>query len=462
MTGFDQLAFSEAVLVLSLIALIGWELLRAIRSRAWVTVYSPTLFVGAVLAYYVLIGPLQDLAEGGVEYRGLDHRALLFWGWIGALAFFASLLLGFYFDPASKPPQRLILRSEPERLHQLGQRLCQLGLLMFGLVSGTRVFALLNPVGVSALVEGGFSQRGVDVGAVANYFNYAVNFLIPGLCLMTAAWLRQRRHTVVLILWLAASAAIYISLGFRYRLVLLAVPLLFMLFMARRRRPSLPVLALFLAGFITLNGLIGLTRSYGSGLDLAAVEDRSTGELFEAGFNEASVFYTTSGVIEQTPERYPFVGLAAFGGCGAVSHSQDAVSRQARCIVWQRCNRHSLRRRKFCSWLSLSLLRRVLPDCRLALTHRLQCTARLVAAPALELVSVAPERTLCSVCVPAHRHLSLCGDQPGLSPPGGDVVRIFCASPVLALRPYGSACSHFTSPTPLMQPMGESPRRWPI
>jgi hypothetical protein len=300
----------ELLLVLALIALIGWELLQALRSRSWVAVYRPTLFVAAVLGYYTLAGPLRALALDGPLYRGLDHRELLHWGWLGAVLSYGSLLLGFYAAPRVRPPKRLILNPDPERVHRLGLRLCQVGLLMFALVSGTRLFALFNPLAAGQLIEGGFGESGVDVGAIANYFNYAVNFLIPGLCLMAAAWLRQRRHTSALVLWLLAAVAIYTSLGFRYRLVLLAVPLLLLWFMARRKPPSLVVLAAFLAGFITINGLIGLTRTYGRGLDLTTIEGQSTGDLFDAGFGESAVFYTTSGVMEQAPSRSPLIGPA--------------------------------------------------------------------------------------------------------------------------------------------------------
>jgi len=309
MTALAQLSYPEVCLLLGLIALIGWELNQALSSHSWVSIYRPTLFVAVVFGYYVLVGPLRAIATGETIYRGLEHRELLLWGWGAALVSYASLLLGFYAPGEPQAPRKLILSPDPERLHLLGVRLCQLGLLMFALVSGTRLFALLNPLAARQLTEGGFGEQGVDVGAIANYFNYAVNLLIPGLCLITAAWLRQRSHTLSLIIWFFAAIGIYISLGFRYRLVILAVPLLLLWFMARSRRPSLSLLAIFLAGFITLNGLIGLTRSYGRGLDLAAVEGQGTGDFFDAGFGEAAIFFTSAGVIEQTPARAPYVGL---------------------------------------------------------------------------------------------------------------------------------------------------------
>jgi hypothetical protein len=311
MTGLLQLDFFEGLLVIGLIGLIAWELQQSLSSRSWVDIYRPTLVVAAVFGYYVLVGPILALgSEQGASYRGLNHREVLVWGWLGAFLSYAALLLGFYASPQQSLPRRLILRPDPERLHRFGSRLCQLGLVMFGLVSGVRLVALLNPLAAARLLEGGLDERGLDVGAIANYFNYAVNLLIPGTLLMAAAWMRTRRHTVALLLWLFTATAIYISLGFRYRLVLLAIPIVLLWFLARRRRPSLPLLAVFLVGFITLNGLIGLTRSYGRGLDLNAVEGQGAADLFDAGFGESAVFFTTSGVIQQAPSRAPLIGPA--------------------------------------------------------------------------------------------------------------------------------------------------------
>ena len=315
MFGFDLLDFDQLILVLALIALIGWEVMNAYRSPSLLNVYRPTLFVAAVLSYYTLFGPLQALASGeGLGYRGLDHSDLVVWGWLGALLFYASLLLGFYAKPRAPAPKRLAVRVTPERLHLLGVRLCFLGFMMFALVGGTKVFALLNPLAARGLLDGGFGEGGVDVGAISNYFNYAINFLIPGVLLQAASWLQRRKHTSTLVIWLVAAAGIYISLGFRYRLVLLAVPLVLLWFMARSRRPNLFIISIFLVAFVLFNGLIGLTRSYGRGLDLTSLEQGiDLYALTNKGVSETGVFLASSGVIAQTPSfRSPYVGLQPF------------------------------------------------------------------------------------------------------------------------------------------------------
>ena len=69
--------------------------------------------------------------------------------------------------------------------------------MLFGVVE-TRLFALLNPFAAYQLLEGGFGKDGVEFEAFANYFSYAVNLLIPGLCLMWPTWLHQRQHIHIL------------------------------------------------------------------------------------------------------------------------------------------------------------------------------------------------------------------------------------------------------------------------
>lgn len=310
MNAIQALQGDELTLLIVLSGLIALEIVRSIRGKSWVSIYRPTLFVGIILAYYAIAGPLRDLGSQGAIYRGLDHREVLIWGWFGAVLSFGSILFGFYAFSRHRMPCRLIADLDSEGIYRLGLRLCQVGLVMFGFVSGARLFSYLNPVG-NVNPFGGLSVvEGVDVGSFANYFHYSINLLIPGICLMYSAWLRERRHSFVLGFWLLAAFGIYTSLGFRYRLVLLAIPLVLLSFMAFRRRPSLVVMAMFLAVFIAINGLIGLTRSYGGGLDIARIEGQGFGEFFDAGFGESAVFYTTSGVIEQTPDRYPYVGPA--------------------------------------------------------------------------------------------------------------------------------------------------------
>lgn len=310
----------EIFLVLSLIALICCEFVFAIRSRFWVVLYRPTLFVAVILIYYVLAGPLTALLGEGVVYKGLDHRALLVSGWLAAFLFYTSLLFGFYFTPLIHR-NKILIRSNVdddhavhhsryhfELLHRYGLFLCLLGFFLFILVGGTRSLLLLNPLAAGQLLDSGLGQPGLDVGPFTNYFNYSINLLIPGICLMSAAWYRQRRHTATILIWISITLALFISMGFRYRLVLLLIPVFLLWFCSQSRRPSFRVLSLFLACFVSINGLIGLSRSYGRGLDFSMSENLQLSQILNSALYDSVVFYTTSGVIDLVSKQSLFVG----------------------------------------------------------------------------------------------------------------------------------------------------------
>ncbi len=307
-----KLEFHEGLVISALLGLILYETVKTVRSKLWVSIYKPTLFIAAILLYYVIVGPLVLLsANGEALYRQLAHRELLIWGWIGSAVFYGSTLFGFYFIPARRLPRRMIPSKMLGRLHFLGLRLCQIGLVLFAIVAGINLILLLNPLTAFQNLDGGGRTvfTGVDVGGLRAYFTYGVNFLIPGFSLMFATWLRDKKYTREVFGWFLVSVLIYISLGFRYRLVLFIVPPFILWFMSRRTRPSLSLLALFLAGFITFNGFIGLTRQYGKGLNLALLSGENTQNFFSAGFQESAVFFTTSGIIQQTPKEFPYIGL---------------------------------------------------------------------------------------------------------------------------------------------------------
>ncbi|MDM7935838.1 MAG: hypothetical protein QUV06_00030 [Cyanobium sp. CZS 48M] len=304
----SQLTVLEGFLVGGLITLMGWEAFRAWSSRQWVSLYRPTLVLAVILIYYCLLGPLWGLAQGEWSDRGVNLRDSMVWGWGGALVFYSFVLIGFYELPTPSFRRRLITVINPEELYRVGHALCGLGLGMFALVSGVQVLALLNPLAARQLLEGGIGDTGLDVGAFLNYFTYALNFMIPGTSLIWASWIVGRRHGTALLLWTFTAAGIYTSLGFRYRLVMLAVPFILLWYIVRRRRPRLVAISLAAVALIAVTGVIGLTREYGRGLDVSEVDGITTDEVVRAGLSESHVFLTTSGVMRITPDRYPYVG----------------------------------------------------------------------------------------------------------------------------------------------------------
>lgn len=302
-----QLSILEWFWVGGLVFLMAWEFLQARISRSPLAVFRPTLVLAVVLAYYTLSGPLRSVALGEWYDRGLNMRSNMELAWAGAFVFYAALLAGFYFLPTPRFLRRFSTAQQPESLYKLGTRLCQVGFGMFVLVTGPRVIALINPFAARALVDR-FSD-GVDAGGFANYFRLALNFLVPGLVLLWASWLASKRHLVPMLMWMALAIGMFTTSGFRYRIVLAAVPLLVIWYLARQRRPNLVVVALAATALLFMAGFVGLTRQYGRGLDVAAVQGLSNAEILEAGYGEAQVFLTTAGMMAITPEINSYVGI---------------------------------------------------------------------------------------------------------------------------------------------------------
>ena len=240
------LSSAEFLVVTGLVALMGLECFMAIRSRSWVQIYRPTLFVAVVLAFYALVGPIRAvlfsgepanfIGTSGTLYRGLDHRPFLLWGWVGALVFYASLLSGFYIVRLKLEPKRLMMRSNLGKIRRLARALCWIGLVMYALVQGPRLFVLLNPLASQSVEMNWFGFSGFEMGPFRNYFLLAINFLIPGIVLQFAVWLRQRKGLWVVLSWFGVASLIYLSEAFRYRILLLLIPMILLWFFYNKRK----------------------------------------------------------------------------------------------------------------------------------------------------------------------------------------------------------------------------------
>jgi hypothetical protein len=111
------------------------------------------------------------------------------------------------------------------------------------------------------------------------------------------------------LLWSLAAVAIFTSLGFRWRVITLVVPMVLLWFISRGRRPSYSVLAVTAFGLLAFSGLVEQTRSYGTGLKVDESTSLSLGGLISTGLNESAVFLVSGGLIANTPDGQPFVGF---------------------------------------------------------------------------------------------------------------------------------------------------------
>ena len=91
--------------------------------------------------------------------------------------------------------------------------------------------------------------------------------LIFGIALLFICLLNGIKERTKFIFYLAITVGLYVSLGFRYRLLLLFLPLALIYFFYKKIKPSITLLLSLVLSTIFLFGIIQLARTYGAGLD---------------------------------------------------------------------------------------------------------------------------------------------------------------------------------------------------
>lgn len=294
----------------SLIVLFVGDFLNFAASRDRLAVYQPPVFVMTFMSYYTLVGPIQRALENNWTHITINFRYAAVFGWAGAVVFYLSLRLGYGLFRSWRPHRRFAPAFDYFLAARLGTRLCWVGILLFSLANGLRVIAYLNPFGV--LQSQFFALGGLNLGPLTNYANQAINLLMPGILLQFTSWVRSGKPRFSWILWSLATLAIFTSLGFRWRIVTLIVPMVLLWFLARGRRPTTSALGASIFGLLVVAGLIEQTRSYGVGLSLDRAPVISLQGLLDTGLNESTVFLTTGGLIANSPIDFDFVGLQPF------------------------------------------------------------------------------------------------------------------------------------------------------
>lgn len=305
---------SEILVISSIVILMALECISSARSKTWLEVYKPSLFVTLILAFYALFGPLRAIFSSGESpnfvdssgtfYRYFEHRDLLIYGWTASLVFYLSFLLGFYLIRArlSRPARSFNVDLTSAR--SWGVVLCIIALtahFYVKIISSSIDFLDINLLPYSVMP--GATLRSFD-----NYFTLIGDLFIPGVILQFCVWLRKRNQTLSMASWFVISALIYLNQGFRYKLLLLLAPLFLLWLFYLKRRPKLVIATLVMVLFIVLSGIISVWRISSRG-GPTQLQDLSPVEIFLSSFEEAGTFFTSSLVLSVVPSEYPFIGI---------------------------------------------------------------------------------------------------------------------------------------------------------
>jgi hypothetical protein len=78
---------------------------------------------------------------------------------------------------------------------------------------------------------------------------------------------------------------------------------------AMGRRPNVIFISLAVFAFISLMGIINISRQYNAGLNVSKLDNENTEGYYESGLREAYIFQTSGAIIDIVPERHPHAGF---------------------------------------------------------------------------------------------------------------------------------------------------------
>ncbi len=301
-----SLFFSEYewTLILALIT-ISLTSVWIMVKRDQIGLLSPLPFIVATFLFYCVVGPWMMLSNEWQIFPEKFIRPFYTRAWEGSLISMISLISGYFFflKKISLPEKQ---PDYAPRAFRLGALISILGILLYAIVDPARFVEQLNPF------SAGKTSFSLDPEGFTNYLNLCLNFSIAGSSLMLIS--RKRAgilhiHTWILIIIISIIMMLFLSQGFRFRMVVLLVSLIISFYLLQRRAPSTLWFTLLVPFIITIMGLIGTARNYGYGLELSRVTKSRNVSLFAEGFRDANVFPISGAVMTSVPERVPYHGF---------------------------------------------------------------------------------------------------------------------------------------------------------
>ena len=277
----------------------------------------------SLIIFYCLLGPIisSGQPDGSISYRGVEHRDFYEIGLLGALLTFLSFQLGFNYKKKYLKIKKFgINKFKDYRLetkdylfiHKWGERIILFALFWQFVNYGTSLIFRVIRLYTSNDISGGMGYQGF----ASSWISATNNFLICGLVLLFICLLNGIKEKTKFIFYLAITVGLYVDLGFRYRLLLLFLPLALIYFFYKKTKPSIRLLLTLSLSTMLIFGIIQNSRNYGGGLDydrLAKEKSLSDDSFVEYLLKEATfdtnVFHTSAGIMHKIPREINYFGF---------------------------------------------------------------------------------------------------------------------------------------------------------
>ncbi len=297
-----------------LCVLIGLLTLAPLVGRWWegtFDLFEPAAIVAVVYFVYFVFAPLARFASDDLTFVGRNFEADYLPALVAVLVAVVSMWLGYALPvgPPPEPPGAPPPAVSPAALRtarRLGWALVGVAIVFMALWARVAHRSFLT-----FLLPGLFPVANVeDGGTDIAYLFLSIEWFIPALVvLMAGGGLRTGKRRLAAVL---AVTVVYVSIGFRYRIVLLWLAVVMLTFLQAERRPRLrhlvvPGVVAFLAsGWLAQARLF--FRSGGAYGGLAF----NLRDAVLLGLADTRIFETFAAVPRVVPAFTGFSGLAPF------------------------------------------------------------------------------------------------------------------------------------------------------
>ena len=303
-----NLNINELILIFAIFALNLYVLLKSFNSKFWIKAFQPQVFISLNILYYCVFGPLVYLYSGRSFFRNLETSPYYIWGWIGTLVFYLPNLIGYYFLSPKYPSEFIKKKTiNLKSMFNIGLILTLVSYLSFLIIRGRTALDYLSLFGsFNAVISSGF-QQGYNFGELNNIFLEGVNILIPGIILMFISLCYSGKNKTFTYGIIYFTISLFISIGFRSRVIMLLIPCYFIYYFSKNRKPPVLLSTFYASILLTASSFIEITRVYFAGLDITKF-DFDLNKLFVTAFMESNTFITSSVIFETIPRELPFIG----------------------------------------------------------------------------------------------------------------------------------------------------------
>ena len=289
----------SSLIIISFI--IVYTLVGNYFSKKYYLFWSPLTFISLIYFYYVICAPLILMSVlGDVYYVGVKLTANASVSWIAACLSLVSIQIGFRLYKGSKIRFWKLNFNYNVSL-KIGLILFMLGLFIYSIHNGFNFNLISSKNKIEFTNEGNFSM----------YMGQAVSLLVCASILFVPAIVQKRKY-LYLIIPIIISFLVFLSGGFRYRLVYLIIALATFYHLYTNKRVKILYWVFFSSIIYLSMGIIETTRNYGNGLDLDKVAGQTTLDIALTGLNEGKIFFYSGKVIEEVEKKDIYIYFEPF------------------------------------------------------------------------------------------------------------------------------------------------------